>query len=292
VQGRLGGQVRAEGQARPIWRGTLDGVTVELRGAGWMAHQSEVLLQAGALPNTLAVWSDAWSARVDLALRRGAITTGDPAFDAAVRIRGADPSTLALLNAETRQLLRDASAAGIWAEDGAWRWREGNTWASVDDLCARIRQLAAVASRWSSPPPTTTALTEIARWDPVPTARARALAVLNTVSPTGKARQLALELLEEHGAPADAPLTPDNADIVVATTIDLAARGTPDHLARLIAWRAVAEDSPEGQVFDWAAASIRARLGPDAAGSLMIADPTGGDLSATTTEQGSVSRPR
>lgn len=286
LQRKLGGHLREGRSGRPVWRGTVDGVTVEVHGEGWIAHNAAVVIQAGPLPDNLAVWSDA---RLDLGLRPGAITTGDPAFDAAVHIRGADPSTLAILNAETRGLILDTCAAGIWAEGGAWRWREGNTWASPDELHARIGQLAAVAKRWSTPP-ATDALAEIAQWDPVPTARARALAVLSTVS--GKARSLALEMLEHHGSAAEAPLTPENADLVVATAIDLAARGTPEHLPRLADWSAAAKDGPERQVFDGAAASIRSRQGPDAAGSLMLASATGGELSAATTEHGGLSRPR
>jgi hypothetical protein len=159
------------------------------------SHRRKVHARRGELTVSLAPRPDAGgtrvvirpiasgisAARVGIETRYSGVETGDADFDAAVRFSGPWLVVRALLDAETRQVAREAFvvAAIVVVRDGALTADFSTAWDTGQVVsAARLERLLALAERLREPPDPVPLLAVIARSDAGPVVRRSAVAVL------------------------------------------------------------------------------------------------------------------
>jgi hypothetical protein len=202
-------------------RGEVDGVRVEVH-----AHEGVVTVRASCPPDVRLGLPDPGRPRVE---------TGDPRFDDGAWPEGAPERLLPVLDADTRArvLAHLRVPLGFVAEGWVVRAYRGRLDAGV---ASHVHVVLDVARRLAAPQPDLVALAMLAREDPHPCVRARALALLARLSP-GDAAYTAGELRADASARVrvEAALTlgelPDPRDLAPAGVED--PDGLPPSLARL-----------------------------------------------------------
>ncbi|MCC6619889.1 MAG: HEAT repeat domain-containing protein [Deltaproteobacteria bacterium] len=206
------------------WRGEVDGLGLAI---AWVRQKSskksasiyELHVTITGLPREVHLGAEGFVARLtkrDLDQVHGLdIPIGDPTFDGAVKVKGDASAALALLDAETRDALRQAVADGWILADGAWRHVSHGV-SSVYEHVKRGLELARLVRSASGDVPARLAARAVD--EPLPGVRGRALELL---------------LAEHRHAPTSAPAF-EAATMDVPENRLIVARGLPD-LASLLA---------------------------------------------------------
>jgi hypothetical protein len=243
--------------------------------------------------------------RIERALGANEIQIGDDAFDRSLYVEGSEKVLRALLDAETRTLLRDAFAGRIvpsagraveivlYLRGGEMQVEFGDDVAAGGEpLSQTLRSLLALAERLQDPPDLLARLAENAQRDPLPSVRRLILSTLARAAaeepvtraameqaargdPDGGVRLLAALWLDRDGRPTLEALGHVGSAASVLPLKE-AAQGTRGRLVN-VALEAIAQ--------------IRSRLTGADPGQLSLAAGSDGQLALTDDEKGRVTLP-
>ncbi|MCC6621936.1 MAG: HEAT repeat domain-containing protein [Deltaproteobacteria bacterium] len=194
------------------------------------------------------------------------VEVGDPAFDRALRVRGADADLLAVLDEGTRDAVRSAVGLGWTFDRGTWKRKVSGY--ATSELDSMIERAVSLGRRFAMPASERPArLRQRATSDPFPKIRRRALELLVPHAAGGETRAALATAVDDPDpgvrlvaalALGDvtrvAPLVQERDDAVALAALAALAERFPDHPASAAALDALRDAAPRRA---W---QVRARL--------------------------------
>ncbi|MEL6186740.1 MAG: HEAT repeat domain-containing protein, partial [Myxococcota bacterium] len=253
----------------PRIRGEVRGAVVEVdllpsqvKGDGYVPSMVRIRVLDADLTRDLAFGAETYWSQSGLEPDREALTLDDPDFDELVKVRGSEAAALALLDADTRELLTQLvrgggyyaegrlSSEGNYLEDMGWDARRPPERES--SLLKHIHPMVELADRLRrSPEEDLERIAANARSDPKEAVRKRNLVYLTThASGTEVARDAVRAALEDPSSGVRLWAARRVEDARVPTLIDVARDESAEPGDRLEALDEVVQDAAEAEILD------------------------------------------